>query len=51
MSRTRKRSKSRSKTRKGELFHDLEKGERKKYKVKLGYGSEDIAYQTIKNVK
>jgi hypothetical protein len=51
MSRTRKRSKSRSKTRKEELFHDLEKGEKKKYKVKLGYGSEDIAYQTIKNVK
>ena len=57
-------SRSRSKSKKGgfkgtigsfsrskSLFQDLEKGEKKKYKVKLGYGSEDIAYQTIKNVK
>ena len=47
-------SRSRSKSKKGgslNLFQDLEKGEKKKYKVKLGYGNEDIAHQTIKNVK
>ena len=33
------------------LFDNQQKGEKKKYNVKLGYGSEDIAYQTIKNVK
>ena len=53
-------SRSRSKSKKGgfkgtngsfSLFDDLEKGEKKKYEVKLGYGSEEKAHQTIKNVK